>query len=271
MNSIDTTSGFSRLRLEAVCRYYLPIVKWQMIIYVLIAMLCAVLELLPVGTVMQFSLFTTVWATLPFMFMLAALVFARNGDSRMVECQIPATAAEKFTFFTIYLLVVIPLLVYVIPESALWLYTQIPAVQTDLMMSLLDMRFKLAPGLLSINILSSVCGAMTCLCVVLRAKSNRILKAVIAVLAVQFMLALMGGAYGMVTAIQNGLEDGYAGLPPNASYSIKTAIDMRMQEAAAGVAGAWVFQLVVGAILTVYIIWILRTIYKTLRRGDCCL
>lgn len=233
-------------------------------------MLCAVLELLPVGKFMQFSLFSTIWATIPYMFMLAALVFARNGDFRMVECQIPATAKEKFAFFAIYLLVVIPLLVYAIPELALWLYTKIPAVQTDLMMSLIKLRWRLAPGLVTINILTAACGVMTCLCVVLRAGRNRILKAVISVIAVQFTIGIMGGIYGMMTAFRDGMEDGYAGLPANARHNIQAAIDMSIQESISDVSGAWAFQLLVGGIMTVYLICILRLIYKTLRHGGSC-
>lgn len=205
-----------------------------------------------------------IWMIIPFLFMLSPLVFARNGDARMVECQLPVNATEKFVSFALYLLIVIPLLVFVLPEFALWLYTKIPSLQNDLMMSLLNLRWKFAPGLAFLNILTSTSGVLTCLCVVLRAKSNRILKAVAAVFVVEFSVGLIGGIYGMYSAIRGN----YSEVAP---YDFNKAVDFRIHESVMGVGEAWGFQLAVAIIMVAYIIWIIRTIYKTLRRGDCCL
>ena len=267
MNNAYPPLNSSRLRLKALWGYYFPIVKWQLIIYAAVAVFCALMELLPVGMFLQFSLFTVVWTILPFMFMLSPLVFARNGDSRMVECQLPASASEKLTFYALYLLLAIPLIVFVLPEAALWLSTKIPALQNDLMTTLLSIRWKLSAGLTATNLLTATCGVMTCLCVVLKAKSNRILKAVASVIAVEFTVGIMGGIYGIISALQDNFTD----LKPETPNDFQSAITHRMQETVADVGHAWAFQLVVGIIMAVYLIYIVRTIYKTLQRGGCCL
>lgn len=267
MNNICSSYGYTRFRLRSLWAYYFPIIKWQLIIYAIVAVVFAVLELLPLGTFLRFSIFTMVWFVLSFLFMLAPLVFARNGDSRMVESQLPVTAADKLTFYALYLLVLMPALVFVLPEIALWLSSKIPSLQNDLMMSLLHLRWELPPGLVATNILTAVCGVMTCLCVVLKAKSNRTLKAVASVLAVEFTVGVMGGIYGMFSVFR----DKYAPAKMETPHGIRDAINLRMQESVADVGDAWVFQLVIGGIMAVYLICIVRTIYKTLRRGGCCL
>lgn len=210
-NAGDT---FSWNRVGQLANYYSPVIKRQVICYLAISALFSALVLLPLPGVGQVGLFTICWTALPLLFELAPIAFAKSGDTRVIDRMVPAKASEKFVFFILYTLVIIPLCVYVLPEGALLLYTEIPSLQTSLMTHYIDMHFGNPPLIVTLNILGAAGGTLTCLFVINYARTSRVLKAVISMFAVQFAVATMGAIYGLTEVFSMGFKAGYNGDPP---------------------------------------------------------
>lgn len=202
---------FSWKRVAEVARYFSTVTNRQLLVYAIISAIFAVLLLLPLDGVAQAGIFTLEFSVLPIMFQLAPIAFAKSGDTRVVDRMLPAKASEKFTFYILYLLVAVPIAVYVLPEGAMWLYGKIPAIHTDAMMGVKNMHFGNPPIVICMNILAAVAGSMTCLFVTLYARHSRIIKAVISTFAVQFTVGILGAVYGMYAVFQAGFNDGLDG------------------------------------------------------------
>lgn len=209
-----TDNGFSWRRVGEVARFYYPIIRWQMIAYTLTSLFIALMSLMPFGQVAQFGLFSLFWTALPLIFEVAPCIFARGGDTRIVERMIPARGTEKFTFMFLYLFVAVPIMVFALPELALRLYMRIPSIQTPEMVGLLQLRFDRIPTFVNLmNVSGTLAAAVTCLFVVYNSRTNRILKSVVAVFATQFAVAFLGAIWGISFALRKGFQDGMAGCP----------------------------------------------------------
>lgn len=219
-HTVTPQEGFSWHRVGLLYRYYGTIVNKQTLIYFIVSALCAVLTLLPVHEMIQVSFFTLIWTVLPLMYTLAPCAFGQQSASPIVERLIPARASEKLAFFLSYLLVVLPIAVYALPVAAMWLYSQIPSVQTHEMMELLDLRASSPTVLQLFNTLSSVALVLACLLVVENARSNKIFKGIITVIAFDFLLGLLGAVRGFVYVFQEGIKAGKAGIDPENPHAI---------------------------------------------------
>lgn len=261
----DLNKKFSWLRVSELTAYYKPLLSGQVLIYAGISLFLAVLILLPVGDIAQIFFLAITWTIIPYMFQFAPLVFAKGGDARLIERMIPATAAEKMTFLLIYLLVVIGAVVYALPEFSLWLYTKIPAIQNEKMLIFVNLRLSNSEGVVIMNSLSVTAAMLTCLYMVLRARSNRIIKGIVSVFAVQFSLAFLGGLYGIRTAFQKGFEDGMANrLPMGMNLSVE---QIRSISADFSVNNGFViFVICLLACYSLYMVWLN---YRVFRKGNC--
>ncbi len=219
-HTVTPQEGFSWHRVGLLYRYYGTIVNKQTLIYFIVSALCAVLTLLPVHEMIQVSFFTLIWTVLPLMYTLAPCAFGQQSASPIVERLIPARASEKLAFFLSYLLVVLPIAVYALPVAAMWLYSQIPSVQTHEMMELLDLRASSPTVLQLFNTLRSVALVLACLLVVENARSNKIFKGIITVIAFDFLLGLLGAVRGFVYVFQEGIKAGKAGIDPENPHAI---------------------------------------------------
>lgn len=209
-----TDNGFSWRRVGEVARFYYPLLRGQIIVYTLTSLFIAIMSLIPFGEVAQFGLFSLFWTALPLIFEVGPCIFARGGDTRIVERMIPARGSEKFTFIFLYLFVALPIMVFALPEVAIRLYMCIPSIETPQMVDLLTLRLDMTPTLVSVmNVAGSVAAAVTCLFVVYHSRTNRILKAVVAVFATKFAMAFFGAIWGFAFAFKKGFEDGVAGCP----------------------------------------------------------
>lgn len=108
---------FSWRRVAEVARYFSTVTNRQLLVYTIVSAIFAVLLLLPLNGVAQTGIFTIIFSVLPIMFELAPIAFAKSGDTRVVDRMLPAKASEKFTFYLIYLLIAVPISVYVLPEG----------------------------------------------------------------------------------------------------------------------------------------------------------
>ncbi len=208
-NSITATlpDSFSWKRVAAIAAYYSPYTGRQLICYLAVSLLFAILILLPSGEVAQLGLYTTIWACIPLLADFAPIMLAKWGDHRIVERLIPARASEKYIFYLIYFIIVIPASVYLLPLAACRLYMEIPAIQSPMLNEINAMQFTVAPLLRTLNILCASSAILTCLYAMIHCGTSRIIKGVLGVFAVKVAVGIMGAVYGIATVVKSGFID----------------------------------------------------------------
>lgn len=210
----SNSNGFSFRRVWAYACYYMPKLKWELLIYAGVSLICGILNLLPVHEDLQVALFVGTWTILPLIFYCGPLIFATGPDTKIIDRLIPVSAAEKLTFYYIYTLLVIPVVVYLIPLCADWIYFSCPSVQTQKMMALYEAKFGELGVLGLMNLTGAVFITMACLFSVLHARQSRMLMGIVAVVVANIIVGFLGAILGVVTSIKAfkmGLEDGIAG------------------------------------------------------------
>lgn len=205
---------FSWRRVAMVAEYYRVFTDRQMLIYTAVSLLFSVLLLLPFPSVIRVAIFTCGWAAIPLMFYVAPVVFASKGDARPVDRMLPALASERYVYLILYLFVAVPASLYLLPLFVEWLMLSIPSLMDGGELEHL-LRLQLDnPWLVRLlNLTSAVAIVLTCLYVTERARTSRVVKGVLAMLAAQFALGIIGAIYGMAEVFKKGYEDGIACTP----------------------------------------------------------
>lgn len=213
METTATTvrDGFSWHRVAELAAFYRPITNRQILCYFLFSLLATIVTLLPLEEMAQMGLFTLIWTVLPLLYYLSPIAFCKSGDSRIVERLIPASPFEKFTFRMLYFLVVMPIVIYALPEAAIRLYGLIPSIQTEGMNSFYELRMNNGAPIILINILTAVSTMLACLYTIYHVRTNRTLKGVLTVFAVQVGCGIIGAIWGFASMFRMGFEDGVSG------------------------------------------------------------
>lgn len=259
MNALTATSdNFSWKRVAAVASFYRNCTDRQLLIYGLVSLLFFVLTLLPFTGNAQAGLFTMIWTILPLLLQMSPVVLSKHGDSRVIERLMPAKASEKFAFFLIYFLIVIPVFVYLLPELALVIYIHVPAIQTEEMLPLARLHQQNYPLFIVMNAFSSAAGTLTCLYVVLHARHNRTLKGILSVFAVMIAIGILGAFYGAAAVFKAGYIAGSSGEVVQGAEFAAKILDMMEEE-------TW-YVWFITFLIAGYCCVMLRYIYLQLRR-----
>lgn len=256
----DRGNRFSWCRVAELAAYNAPIVGHQMLIYLGISAICAVLTLLPLPGGVQFGIFTMIWTLLQLLFYLTPLALAKNGDSRIIDRMIPARPDEKFVFYLLYTLVAAPLAIYMLPTLACRLYTLIPTIQHETMLELMNPKFNVPTVIIGINFLSGTAIVLTCLYVVLHARSGRIVKGIVSVFAAMFATGLIGAIYGLSAIFRQGFLDGMSGARPDPDRVMMLTMNQMNMDTTLNV--------LIYTIYVAYIIWVLVQTYRTISRRN---
>lgn len=262
MSSVPVSSASSRYswrRVLSLAAYYRPMIEKQTLVYLIASIVFAILTLLPVDELVQIAFFTIIWTLLPYMTQFAPCLMAKSGDARIVERLIPATAAEKFTFRILYFLIVIPMTVYALPYTALYLYQSMPALHHEAFDEMVSLALANSPRIRFVNLLSPGVGILMCLYTVSRARHNRVLKGVVSVFAVQLVVAIIGAIWGAAAAFNAGFCDGFSGIPYT-SEQIQARVRNILE-------GSW-YMWGVGGLLLVWFIVMLVLNYRILKRQN---
>ena len=153
----------------------------------------------------------TVSALLPLLVYCGPLIFAKGSDTRIIDRLLPVSAAERLTFYYVYTLIVVPVIVLGPLFLANWIYLQIPAIQNEGLVSLYEMKFHTFGMINVINIIGIAFTIMTCLLCVEYARHNRILWGVVSIIITNMIIGIIGGVLGGLAAFKQGLADGMAG------------------------------------------------------------
>lgn len=203
------SDGFSIYRVAELASYYRPFCAKQLMVYGIVSLIVAILTLLPMGDIAKVAIFTISWAAIPLLYYLAPIVLAKSGDSRIVERMIPVRASEKFIFYLLYFGVAVPIAVYMLPFISNILYLHLPSIQTKAMTGLVEIQMHNPAVIVVLNSLTALAISLTCLYVILSAKTARIVKAVISAFAVQFGIGLVSAIMGGLMEFKEGLKAGY--------------------------------------------------------------
>lgn len=260
--TFEVRDGFSLRRVGELYAYHRPAISRQCLIYLAVSLLCAVILLIPASPVVQGGLFAAVWSLIPLMFYIAPCVFGRNGDSPIIERLIPARPSEKMTFYLTYLLIIIPAILYLPLLASRWIYMHAPSLQTDELLDMYTVQIHNPIVLQGINILSGCVSMLICLYVVKRSRTNRILKGVMAVIAMGFVISIFGAIYGMYAVFSTGFNDaGMHGNPEEINPEFITGVINRMTHATGYLTLFYSFLVVAIGVL----LWL---IYRTLSRRN---
>lgn len=257
VNNIAASDAFSWKRVLMVGRFYGPALKKQLLIYAAATLIFFILSLMPFPAPVQIGVFSMIWTALGFMTELSPIVLAKSGDSRVIERLLPASAAEKYVFYLIYFLVIIPIVVYTLPKLALYLYALIPAIQHKEMLLVIDIQQKNPLLNVIMNSFSTLAGTVTCLLVVLSVKHNRTLMGILSVFAVMIGAGIIGAIYGMTQVFYAGYIDGLEGrrgVGPRTAEEILGMIDQTPG-----------FTIAVTCLFAAYCFYILWRVYKTVK------
>lgn len=258
-NYSDSNSRFSWHRVAEIAAFYSPTTNRLLLVYVLSSLLFAVLTILPLREYAQVGLFSIIWTVIPLMFELAPIALAKHGDSRIVERLLPATPAEKFTYYLIFFTLAVGAAIFVLPTLALLLYNAVPSVQTPMMLKLIDIKFNNPPMVDLSNVMSLLAASYTCLLVVNVARSGRVVKGVIAVFVVQIAIGMMGAVAGFSAAFSQGCADGVKGTPtPDPSEISRTVVDSMLQ-------GPYIY--IMTLLVIAYTVTVLCLLYRNLNKG----
>ena len=227
------SSGFSFKRLWAFAAYYIPRLKGELLVYTAISIVCSVLCLLPANEDVQIASFVGTWTILPIIFYCSPLIFAKGPDTRILDRLLPVSAAEKITFYYIYILMVIPVVVYLLPICAGLIYISCPALQTPGVMGLYETKFSSVGFIWLINLIGGIFIALACFFSVEYARQNRMLWGIVAVIVANTIIGIFGAIIGMVAALKGfrtGLMDGLAGNEPNCEKATEEIVTSVLNE-----------------------------------------
>lgn len=252
---------FSWNRVGQLYAYYSPVVKKQCTIYFSFSALCAILMMLPVNEMLQVGFFTVIWTAIPLMYLMAPCAFGKHDASPAVERLLPVKTTEKLAFFFTYLLIVLPLALYTLPCTAMWLYLHIPALHTGDMMRLYEIKMHNPLIIRGLNLVTELSGLLTCLCVVETARTNKIFKGIISVIAVNFVEGLLGAIYGMNCVFQEGYKAGKSGM----NMENPNAFTMQIMDEMANASGYMIFMYTLFMAYSAFLVWLL---YRTLKHRN---
>lgn len=259
MSNNVCSDSFSLRRLGMFAQYYKPLIGRQLIIYCLISVVFFVLSLMPFPSYAQAGIFTLVWTALGFMYQLAPIVLAKSGDSRVIERLIPATACEKFCFYFIYFFIVVPVVVYTLPEISLYLYGIIPSIHTQDMDYLVYVHNSNPAMIVIMNSFSTAAGAATCLLVVLKARRNRVIMGIVSVFVVMVSVGIFGAIWGAAQMFRLGYEQAKNGIHLSEQEQIDSILSILNANPA--VTGTMT------AIFAIYVFVVLWLTYSALRNS----
>lgn len=254
-----TTSSFSISRVAQLYRYNAPWLKKQILLYLGVSLVVSALYLLGQNHFWQMAVYALTSMALSVAFILSPLVFAKGGDTRIIERLIPATPAEKFVFHISYLLIFVTLSCYLLPFIAK-LISPAPVLSGDFA----DM----VGNAMNSPVVFDLCeygamaaGMITCLYFITAARRGRVVKAIMLSFAVIITFNIITAIATAIEAFKIGVADAQSGVeepdPAVIAQKITEAVSQHTTY-------AWILF----GVIALFIIWMLTLTYRALYRKN---
>lgn len=264
---LSDRSTFSLKRIAQLYTFYAPAFNRQLLVYLSMSIIEAILLLLPFSDSTRVGIFSIIVSVQALMFELSPIVLCKSGDCKIIENLLPVSSTERFIFYLLYFLVAIPIATFLIPDIVLLIIQLTPALQTSDFCTLIEIRYLSSKVLSAINILTPIGAILTCLYVVLKSKRNRILKGVGSVFIYQTGIGIIGAVWGATWAFKAGIKDGIQGLPPDPVLSDGLPKDM-MIKVINDMTSSSEYTYTTAALLLCYVILFLILNYKAIRKSN---
>lgn len=210
---------FSWRRVMMFARTYRYTIRRQLLIYGALSLLAAAATLIPID---KDSVHVGIWSMfismLAMAYGLAPAAFAKSGNNRAIEQTVPASAAEKLTFYMLYNFVVVGTALYILPCAAELIYLNTPSLHTPRMLEMIRIVWG-HPANALMKVTQNMMMSVTAFYVVMNTRTNRTLKSILAGLGTWFALGVIGAIYGLMETI-DVFEKKLAGLDPANSEHI---------------------------------------------------
>lgn len=229
MNDNDTSAvdKFSWRRVwEFGVLYKYSLVR-QMIAYGAFSIFAAIIGLMPFGPTAQVGLFSLFASALGIAYYISPVALSKWGDTRMVMNLTPALPMEKFVFFMIYFLIVLPVIVFLPNYLSQLTYLHIPSVQTEPMLELVHLSLDYNYNTIS-KLVQSAALMLACFYTVLVCKENRTLKGILTVFGILICVGMTGFILGFSRALMADFE--INNLPANPHESVYANMTQIMAE-----------------------------------------
>lgn len=253
-NVMSTTDKFSWRRVWVFGQLYKYTLNRQMIAYGAFSIFAAIMGLMPFGPSAQVGLFGMFASALGIAYYLSPVVLSKWGDTRMVMNMTPALPMEKFAFFMIYFLIVLPIIVFLPSFISQVIYLHIPAIQTKQMLDLIHLSFDYDYNTVS-KLVQTAALMLACFYTVLMCKGNRTLKGILTVFCILMGFGLVGFILGFSRALIADFE--INNLPAVSQDSVYANMFQLMEEMKVSV-------ICISMVFTVGAIVLLRLIYQRL-------
>ncbi|MDE6417419.1 MAG: hypothetical protein K2K68_10405 [Duncaniella sp.] len=208
-------NSFSWERMSLLARYYMPAIKKQLLIYLIIITVYFTAGVLSQMPYWFSGLFMMLWGICQFgfayMFYLAPIAFSRYDDNAL-NTLIPARGDEKALFVTGYSLVIVPLFIVAVTSVYAVIARFIPGYDIDLLSNGFDNNAiereawdTFFPGwsLWIYKITGYFWMTAVVLYVVTISRSNKVIKAILATIVIPLLSGIIAGIIGFVYVIYN--------------------------------------------------------------------
>lgn len=247
--------AFSITRTREYALYMWPELRRQIYLFSGISLILGLFMLLPFPTAIRIGIYGVVGSACTLIYNLSPLVFAWGGDYRPVDAMLPVSAIEKFLFYMVYLLVVLPVIIFLFPEIAEALCRNMYGIVDEDFMQLFNLKLENPYLVRWVNLLSKVAVTLTCFYYVMRSGRNRILKGILAAIIANIAVVILGVMWGAGRMFKAGFDAGISGKPDISAEELSELINSTAE-------GSLIFALI---LLTVYLIMLLWLIYKIIR------
>lgn len=229
MNDNDTSEvdNFSWRRVWNFGGLYKYSLFRQMTAYGAFSIFAAIMGLMPFGPTAQVGLFSMFTSALGIAYYVSPVVLSKWGDTRMVMNMAPALPMEKFAFFMIYFMIVLPIIVFLPSFISQLIYLHAPAIHTEPMLELVHLSLDYNYNTVS-KLVQSATLMLACFYTVLVCKENRTLKGILTVFGILICVGLTGFILGFSRALMADFE--INNIPANPQESVYANMTQIMAE-----------------------------------------
>ncbi|MBD5250972.1 MAG: hypothetical protein HDS56_07345 [Barnesiella sp.] len=207
-------NGFSWERMSLLARYYMPAIKKQLLIYLIIIAVYFIAGVMAELPYWFHGMFLMLWGIVQFgfsyLFYLAPIVFSRYDDNT-ISTLLPARGEEKALFVMGYSLIFVPLFIFVVSGIFSFILSLIPGVDPDMYSRLFSSEVEKEIidsifhgwSLTLYTIVGYFWMTSITLYVVTVSRSNKVMKAILATIVVPLISGILLGIAGIVAMLYN--------------------------------------------------------------------
>lgn len=206
--ALQHDGSFSWRRVATVWTYYSPVLKMQLWLWPLVAagiyLMGLFMALSPFPAESSFAV-----SDLLMLISFGPLMLARS-NALVCETMLPVRADEKFVFFLLYFLIVVPVLTMLTAGALHLAATMILGVERlQDYTAFLTQRSQMIGYTYGIGVFSDVIGIVACLLGVTAFTRNRTLAGVGFVIGSGIVVGIISSIFGIIMAFTSGIFDGF--------------------------------------------------------------